>query len=111
MKSFQIKNLFLGLLLLLPMLTYAGEIFGTLKKDGKPLAKQEVKIVQAGKVIATATTDDKGYYSVVIKPIGKCTLELTGYEGATFNVFSTNNSSDYTLSVVKEGDKWLLKKQ
>ncbi|MEP6645638.1 MAG: hypothetical protein ABJC12_00995 [Saprospiraceae bacterium] len=111
MKSFQIKNLFLGLLLLLPMLTYAGEIFGTIKKDGKPLVKQEVKIMQAGKLIATATTDDKGYYSVVIKPIGKCTLELTDFEGSSLDVFSTNNSSDYTMSVVKEGDKWILKKQ
>ncbi len=111
MRSVQIKNMLLCLLLLLPVLTFAGEIFGTLKKDGKPLVKQEVKIIQNGKVIGTDTTDEKGYYSIIIKPVGKCTLELTGYEGATFDVFSTNNSSNYTLSLVKAGNTWLLKKQ
>lgn len=111
MKSVQIKLLFLSLLFLVPALTFAGEIFGTLKKDGKPLAKQEVRILQNGNVIGTATTDDKGYYSITIKQVGKCTLDLPGYDGATFDVFSTNNSTDYTLSLTKVGDKWQLKKQ
>jgi len=111
MRSVQIKNILLCLMLLLPALTFAGEIFGTIKKDGKALAKQEVRIMQNGKMIGSTITDDKGYYSIVIKPVGKCTLELPGYEGASFDVFSTNNSSDYTLSLVKSGDKWLLKKQ
>ncbi|MBK9981096.1 MAG: carboxypeptidase regulatory-like domain-containing protein [Saprospiraceae bacterium] len=111
MKTVQSKNILFCLLLLLPTLTFAGEIFGTLKKDGKPLAKQEVKFVQGTTLIGTATTDEKGYFSFVAKPIGKLSLQLPGYEGATFDVFSTNNSSGYTLSLVKEGDKWALKKQ
>ncbi|HJW30537.1 MAG TPA: hypothetical protein VJ508_14995 [Saprospiraceae bacterium] len=111
MKSFASRHLLLALLLLLPALTFAGEIFGTLKKDGKGMAKQEVIFTQNGKEIAKTVTDDKGYFSVVIKPIGKLTISLTGYEGAVFDVFSTNNSSGYTLSLVKEGDKWTLKKQ
>ncbi len=111
MSAFQSKNILFCLLLLLPTLSFAGEIFGTLKKEGKPMVKQEVKLMQNGKEIATATTDDKGYFSVMIKPIGKLSIELPGYEGATFDVFSTNNSSGYTLSLVAEGDKWALKKQ
>jgi hypothetical protein len=35
---------------------------------------------------------------------------MLGYAGATFDVYSTNNSIDYTLSLVKAGDKWTLKK-
>lgn len=111
MKSFQMKHILLSLFLLLPALTFAGEIFGTIKKDGKPLAGQEVKFVQNGKLIGTATTDEKGYFSIMLKPIGKMNLELTGYEGAVFEVFSTNNSSGYTLSLAKAGDTWQLKKQ
>lgn len=111
MRSFQVKHLLLSLFLLLPALTFAGEIFGTIKKDGQPLAKQEVKFVQNGKLIGTAMTDEKGYFSIMLKPIGKMSLELTGYEGAVFEVFSTNNSSGYTLSLVKAGDAWQLKKQ
>ncbi len=105
------KNIILALMLLLPTLTFAGEIFGTLKKDGKPVANQEVKFTQNGKLIGTATTDASGYFSYTIKPIGKLSIEIAGYEGAIFEAFSTNNSSGYTLSLVKAGDKWQLKKQ
>lgn len=111
MKTVQSKNILFCLLLLLPTLSFAGEIFGTLKKDGKPLAKQEIKFVQGTTLLGTATTDEKGYFSFIAKPVGKLTLQLTGYEGTTFDAFSTNNSSGYTLSLVKEGDKWLIKKQ
>lgn len=111
MRAFQSKNILLSLFLLLPALTFAGEIFGTIKKDGKPLVNQEVKFVQNGKLIGTATTDEKGYFSIMLKPIGKMNLELSGYEGAIFEVFSTNNSTGYTLSLVKAGDVWQLKKQ
>lgn len=105
------RQLMAGLLLLLPILASAGEFFGTIKKDGKPLANQEITIVQNGKVIGTTKTDEKGYYSVVVKPFGKCTLEIPGFEGAVFEVFSTNNSTEYTLSLVKDGEKWTLRKQ
>ena len=111
MRFFQAKHIMFLLLLLLPALSFAGEIFGTLKKDGKPLVKQEVKFIQNGKVLGTATTDEKGYFSIVLKPVGKISLEVTGYEGAAFEAFSTNNSTGYTLSLVKSGDKWALKKQ
>lgn len=107
----KLKNLIALLMLILPSFAFAGEIYGTLKKDGKPLAKQEIKITQNGTVIGTAVTDENGYYSIVIKPIGKCKLEVPGYAGAEFEVFSTNNSTDYTLSLVKAGDVWQLKKQ
>jgi len=110
MRPIQAKNILFCLLLLLPTLSFAGEIFGTLKKDGNPLVKQEIKFTQNGKEIGTVTTDEKGYFSIIIKQIGKLSIELTGYEGAIFEVFSTNNSTGYTLSLVKEGDKWLLKK-
>lgn len=101
----------LCILMLLPALTFAGEIFGTLKKDGKAMVKQEVQILQQGVVIGTAVTDEKGYYSITIKQVGKCTLQLTGFEGAKLDIFSTNNSSEYTLSLIKTGDVWELKKQ
>jgi hypothetical protein len=112
MRFIQAKNLILlALLFILPTLAFAGEIFGTLKKDGKPLAKTEISITQNGQVIGSAITDDKGYYSIQIKPVGKCTLTIKGYEGASFDVFSTNNSSEYTLTLVKAGTTWEIKKQ
>jgi hypothetical protein len=110
MRPFQAKSILLSLFLLLPALTFAGEIFGTIKIDGKPLVKQEVNIMQNDKVVGTATTDEKGYFSITIKQIGKVSIQLPGYKGASFEVFSTNNSSGFTFSLVKVGDAWELKK-
>lgn len=105
------RNILMSLLFVLPSFVFAGEIYGTIKKDGVALAAQEVKITQAGKVIATTTTDKNGFFSTTIQQVGKFKLELTGFDGATFEVFSTNNANGYTLALVKEADKWLIKKQ
>jgi hypothetical protein len=110
MRTTTFKSILMLILFALPSLTFAGEIFGTIKKDGKAVAKQEVKIMQNGKEIAKAISDDNGYYSVNIKSIGKVSIELTGYAGATLEGFSTNNSSEYNLILTKTGDTWQLKK-
>lgn len=105
-----IKHIFLFLIFLFPAWAIAGEIYGTLKKDGKPLANQEIKITQNGKELGKATTDKDGYFSVTLKQVGQFKLEVAGYEGAIFDVVSTNSSTDYTLSLIKSGDVWQLKK-
>ena len=110
MKTISIKSILMLLLFVLPSLTFAGEIFGTIKKDGKAVAKQEIKITQNGTVLGKATTDDNGYFSITVRPVGKVNIEVTGYDGAVLEAFSTNTSSDYNLVLVKAGDKWQLKK-
>jgi hypothetical protein len=105
------RNIVLSLLFFLPSFVFAGEIYGTIKKDGLAMVNQEVKITQNGKVIATTTTDKNGFFSTTIAQVGKYKLEVTGFDGATFEVFSTNNANGYTLSLVKAGDVWQLKKQ
>ena len=43
------------ILFFLPILSYAGEIYGTIKgDDGKPLTNQVVQIMQKDKVMASA---------------------------------------------------------
>jgi len=105
------RGIILSLFFFLPSFVFAGEIYGTIKKDGLPLANQEVKITQGDKVIATTTTDKNGFFSTTVSQVGKYKLELAEYAGATFEVFSTNNANGYTLALVKEGDTWLIKKQ
>jgi hypothetical protein len=98
------------LLFFIPVLSFAGEIYGTIKgDDGKPLTAQVVQIVQADKVVATATTDANGYFTVTLKEIGKLKLQVVGYKDASFEVFSSNNSTRYNLLMNKAGDKWILK--
>ena len=106
-----IRSFILPLLFFIPALTFAGEISGTIKKDGQALVEQEIKITQGDKVIATAKTDKNGYFSVNIAQVGRYKLQLTGYESAAFDVVSTNTSISYTLAVVKAEGVWQIKKQ
>lgn len=106
-----IRSFIFPLLFFIPVLTFAGEISGTIKKDGQALVEQEIKITQGDKVIATTKTDKNGYFSVNIPQVGKYKLQVTGYEGATFDVVSTNSSISYTLALVKVDGVWQIKKQ
>jgi|GEM_PF-525279 len=107
MRTLAILVLFL---VFLPVLSHAGEIYGTIKgDDGKPLMNQVVQIKQNDKVIASATTDKNGYFTITIKEVGKFKLEVVGYKEASFEVFSSNKSTRYNLMMSKAGDKWILK--
>ena len=98
------------LLLFVPILSYAGDIYGTIKgDDGKPLTNQVVQIKQNDKIVASDTTDANGYFTVTVKEVGKFKLEVVGYKEASFEVFSSNKSTRYNLLMNKAGDKWILK--
>ena len=98
------------ILLFIPVLSFAGEIYGTIKgDDGKPLVNQVVQIMQNDQVLATAKTDANGYFTATIKEVGKFKLEVVGYKDASFEVFSSNKSTRYNLLMNKSGDKWILK--
>ena len=103
-------TILLLVLLFVPFLSFAGDIYGTIKgDDGKPLMNQVVQIKQNDKVLASATTDANGYFTVTIKEVGKFKLEVAGYKDASFEVFSSNKSTRYNLLMNKAGDKWILK--
>jgi len=103
-------NILLIFLLFIPFLSIAGEIYGTLKGDDwKPFTNQVVQIMQKKIVMASDTTDSNGYFSVKIKEVGKFRMEVSGYKGASFDVFSSNKSTRYNLLLNKTGDKWILK--
>ena len=98
------------ILMFVPILSYAGEIYGIIKgPNGKPLTNQVVQIKQNDKVIGSAKTDINGYFTVTIKQVGKFKLEVVGYKEAGFEVFSSNKSTRYNLLMNKAGDKWILK--
>jgi len=104
------KRILLLILLFVPILSYAGDIYGTIKgDDGKPLTNKVVQIKLNDKVIASATTDMNGYFTVTVNEVGKFKLEVVGYKDAGYEVFSSNKSTRYNLLMNKTGDKWILK--
>ncbi len=102
--------LLIFIMLFVPVFSFAGEIYGTIKgDDGKPLTNQVVQIMANDKVMASDTTDVNGYFTINVKEVGKFKLEIAAYKGASYEVFSSNKSTRYNLLLRKEGDKWILK--
>jgi hypothetical protein len=105
----KIKKMLLLILLLIPLLTFAGDIFGTITKNGKPFAKQLIKITtQDGTVIKSDSTDAFGYFSVTIKQVGQFKLNAGG---AVADVSSNNSPTGYTFILIQNNSKWQLIKK
>jgi hypothetical protein len=95
-------------LLLIPAISFAGEIYGTISlKNGGHFAKQKVTITAPdGKVFRTVT-DDNGYFTVTIPQLGKCTLSAGG---CTADVYSNDGPNGYTFIIDNQFPGCQLKK-
>jgi hypothetical protein len=105
----KIRKMFFLILFLLPAVILAGNIFGTITKDGKPFAKQPVKITtNDGTVIKADSTDAFGYFSITIKQLGQFKLNAGG---AVTDVSSNNSPTGYKFILVQNNSKWQLIKK
>ncbi len=105
----KIKKILLLILFVIPALTFAGDIFGTITKNGKPFAKQQVKITtNDGTVIKSDSTDAFGYFTMNIKQLGQFKLSAGG---AVTDVTSNNSPIGYTFVLVQNNSKWQLIKK
>jgi hypothetical protein len=103
MKS--VKHLCLALLLFAPAVLYAGQIYGTIVSDGKPLKSASIEI-QCGKEGAvTGSTAGDGAYRINVPQEGQCTFALPTFEGRpSATVFSSPNPASYNFELAKLAD-------
>jgi hypothetical protein len=105
----KIKKMLFIILFLIPALIFAGNIFGTITKNGKPFAKQLVKITaNDGTLIKSDSTDAFGYFSMTIKQLGQFKLNAGG---AVTDVSSNNSPTGYTFILIQNNSKWQLIKK
>jgi hypothetical protein len=105
----KIKKMLLLLLFVIPALAFAGNIFGTITKNGKPFAKQLVKITtNDGTILKSDSTDALGYFSMNIKQLGQLKLNAGG---AVVDVTSNTSPAGYNFILVQTNGKWQLIKK
>ena len=103
------RKMFILMLVLIPALSFAGDIFGTINKGGKPFAKQPVKITTSdGKLIKSDSTDAFGYFTFSIKQVGQFKLQAGG---AVTDVSSNNSPTGYKFELIQNNSKWQLIKK
>jgi carboxypeptidase family protein len=87
---------------LFPVALYAGQIYGFIvKEDGTPLKGAEININCGGAPIRGTTAGD-GTYRINVPQQGPCKLTLPSkeYGGASANVVSYSNPSQYNFQLV-----------
>ena len=105
----KIKKMLFLVLFFIPVMIFAGNIFGTITKNGKPFAKQLVKITtNDGTVVKSDSTDALGYFSMTIKQVGQFKLSAGG---AITEISSNNSPTGYNFILVQNNSKWQLIKK
>jgi hypothetical protein len=87
----------------------AGEIFGTISADGKPIAEGTKVEVKAGDKTYSTETDKFGSYRLFIKERGKCVLKVYFKDQTpTFTVASFEKSTRYDFALTEKEGKYTL---
>ena len=101
------------LFLLLPARLLAGEIFGSITENGKPVGENvKLEITAANKTVFTDSTDKFGAYRVFVKEKGKCTVTVH-YKDQTLSaeLFSYDKSLRYDWILEAKEGKYALRRK
>ena len=108
------KTVFTSLILVLVFgsLAIAGNVYGTVTENGKPVA-QGVKLeVTCGANKYNTETDANGAFKLFVKDQGKCSLTVA-YQGQSpaLDINSFEGSVQYDLILEKAGAQYTLKRK
>jgi hypothetical protein len=98
------------LLVSIPPLASAGEVYGTIKEGGKPV-KDGLKVgLACGAKAVAGETDKFGAYRLFAADEGKCTLTVrVGEESPSTTVHSYADSARYNLVLERKDGKYTLR--
>jgi hypothetical protein len=110
----QIRWLGLAILIFLPNLLYAGQIYGFITSSGRVHARAEIQVYcpgdQAGRPSVRGMTADDGSYRVNVPRTGQCTLRLPSVPGGpSAAIVSYPNPVRYNFQLV--GPPYVLQKR
>ncbi|HKB69404.1 MAG TPA: hypothetical protein VKH46_01075 [Thermoanaerobaculia bacterium] len=99
-------------LLLAASAARAGEIYGTLSDEGKPVGAGTTLRLACGEAAVEAKTDAYGSYSLKVTATGKCALSVPSLPGApSLPVTVYEKSARYDLAVGRSGGKVTLSRK
>ena len=102
-----------ALALLLPAVSLAGIVKGTLWYKGRPIGKGVKIEVRHGSSVYSTVTDEHGRFRLIVGEVGSCRLYVRGRtESPSISIVSRKNTVTYELElVVSEGTYELREKK
>ncbi len=97
----------IAVLLAIPALASAGEIFGKITLNGAPVGEgTEVVAACGAKTYPAVKTDKTGTYNLVVVETGKCTLTVKNKaESATLSVASYDDAAQADIALESKDGK------
>lgn len=74
----------------------AGEVFGTISENNRPVTREMVTI-DCGSGARTARTDEYGSYRLFVGTEGSCKLTVRGLESATIRSYSSPQRYNFEI--------------
>lgn len=94
----------------IPSVAFGGEVYGTIKENGKPVKEGVGVTVACGDKNASGVTDKNGSYRLFAGQEGKCTLTVkVGGEAPSTPISSYADSARYNLVLEKKEGKYTLR--
>ncbi len=91
---------------------FAGEIYGTIKDEGKTVGEGVKVEVVCGEKTYAAETNKFGAYRLFAQEQGKCTLTVAiGEEKPSLAIHSFEDSARYNLLLEKKDGKYTLRSE
>ncbi|WP_280151698.1 hypothetical protein [Piscinibacter sp. XHJ-5] len=87
----------------------AGEVFGTISENNKPVPNESVSIRCDAGTSDTRSTDEFGSFRLFVGSEGPCKLTVRGLEGVT--VQSYRSPQRYNLEIRKSGSNTSLQRR
>jgi hypothetical protein len=89
-----------------------GEIYGTIKEDGKPVGKDVVVTVELGGKSYPKSTDGFGSYRIFVTDPGKCTVKVA-FKGQLISseIESYSTPVRFDLAIKNKDGKYSLRSQ
>jgi hypothetical protein len=89
-----------------------GEIYGTIKEDGKAVAKDIVVTIEIEGKSYPKSTDEFGSYRIFVPEVGKCTAKVA-FNGQTISndIESYSTPVRFDLAIENNGGKYSLRRQ
>lgn len=92
--------------------SFAGEIYGTIKENGKPVGKGIEVSITPDKYTASKQTDEFGGYRIFVREVGPCTVNIS-FKGKTIScpIQSYTKPTRFDLVVENTNGQYTLRRQ